>query len=144
MGTTHTHDIAAARLSRSYSPRRASAARMRRALRAYLASQGVDARVVRDVVLATEEAFINALVHGGAEERAIHVSAWVSRGTAFVEIEDGGRGFSFRASKVRVPPDVRLSHGRGLFLMQTIMDHVTVRTGKKGTTVRMTRRIARA
>ena len=80
MGTTHTDDIAAARLSRSYSPRRASAARMRRALRAYLALQGVDARVAaQDVVLATEEAFINALVHGGAEARDPRLGMGIAR-----------------------------------------------------------------
>jgi anti-sigma regulatory factor (Ser/Thr protein kinase) len=125
-----------------YPPQRALAAQMRKALRAYLAEQALDADVAYDVVLATDEAFINAVSHAGGADDPIRVSACVSESEAAVEVQDGGGGFTFRRSDPRSVPDVRRPNGRGVFLIENMMDEVSVRSGRRGTTVRMVRRLA--
>jgi anti-sigma regulatory factor (Ser/Thr protein kinase) len=115
---------------------------MRKTLRAYLAEQALDANVAFAVVLAADEAFINAVVHAGGADDVIHVSACVSESEASLEVRDGGDGFTWRRSDPRSVPDVRRPNGRGVFLIESMMDEVSVRSGRSGTTVRMVRRLA--
>jgi anti-sigma regulatory factor (Ser/Thr protein kinase) len=133
---------AGARLEMAYPPRGAAAAQMRQALRAYLSERALDATVVHDVVLAADEAFINAVGHAEAADDPIRITARVSEGEASVEIRDGGSGFAYRRSDRRSAPDVLRPNGRGVFLMERLMDEVSVDSGHTGTTVRMVRRIA--
>jgi len=115
---------------------------MRTALRAYLAGQALDADVACDVVLAADEAFNNAIIHAGGADHLIRVTACVSESEASVEVQDGGGGFTLCRSDPRSIPDVRRPDGRGVFLIQSMMDEVSVRSERGGTTVRMVRRLA--
>ena len=133
---------ARARLETAYLPQSASAARMRRTLREFLSRQALDATVVYDVVLAADEAFINAVGHAEAVDDPIHVTARVSENEASVEIRDGGGGFAYHRADQPSAPDALRSNGRGVFLMERLMDEVSVRSGRSGTTVRMVRRLA--
>ena len=133
---------APARLETAYPPRTASAARMREALRAYLSERVLDADVVYDVVLAADEAFINAVDHAEAAGDPIRVSARVSESEASVEIHDGGSGFDYHRSDPPSAPDVLRANGRGVFLIESLMDEVSISSGHAGTTVRMIRRLA--
>jgi anti-sigma regulatory factor (Ser/Thr protein kinase) len=132
-----------ARLETAYPPGRASAAQMRQVLRAYLSEQALDANVVYDVVLAADEAFINAVGHADGDD-LIRVTACVSESEASVEVRDGGGGFTFRRSDTPPVPDLRRAGGRGVFLIESLMDEVSVRSGRRGTTVRMARHLTRA
>lgn len=123
-----------------YPSQRASAAQMRRMLRAYLAQQEVEAAVAYQVVLAADEAFANAVTHAGGG--VIRVSACVSEGEASVEVQDAGDGFALPASDPQAVPDVQRPSGRGVFLIERLMDEVSVESGRSGTTVRMVRRLA--
>ena len=114
---------------------------MRQALRAFLAEQALDAAVAYEVVLAADEAFINAVMHADGVADVIRVSAYVSANEASVEVQDGGGGFTYRRSDPRSVPDVRRPNGRGVFLIENMMDEVSVRSGRRGTTVRMVRRL---
>jgi anti-sigma regulatory factor (Ser/Thr protein kinase) len=138
----HHDGSRAACLDTVYPPQGASAAQMRRALRDYLAAQALDAAVVCDVVLAADEAFINAVGHAEAADHPIRVTACVSESEASVEIRDGGGRFTLSRSEVPPVPDVRRVRGRGVFLMKSLMDEVSVRSGRRGTTVRMVRHLA--
>lgn len=129
------------RLEAAYPSRGESAAQMRRALREYLSERALDAGVVYDVVLAADEAFINAVSHAEAADDVIRVTACVSDGEAAVEVRDGGGGFKLRSPGPRPFPDVRRASGRGVFLIERLMDEVSVRSGQRGTTVRIVRRI---
>jgi len=115
---------------------------MRRALRAYLVEHTVDAAPAYGVVLAADEAFINAVSHAGGADDMIRVSACVSKSEVSVEVQDGGGGFTYRRSHPRSVPDVRRANGRGVFLIESMMDEVSVRSGRRGTAVRMARRLA--
>jgi len=129
------------KLQTAYPPRCASAAQMRQALRAYLSEQALDANVVYDVVLAADEAFINAVSHAEAADDLIRVTACVSESEASVEVRDGGGGFTFRRSDTPPVPDLRRASGRGVFLIESLMDEVSVRSGRRGTIVRMARHL---
>lgn len=128
-------------LVKVFPPSRAAAARMRAALRTYLERQAVDAVVVYQVVLAADEAFCNAVTHASGGGR-IRVSASVSEREAAVEVRDGGTGFVLLGNGPREVPDVSRPHGRGVFLIETMMDSVTVESSCRGTTVRMVKRLA--
>lgn len=130
------------RLETVYPPQSASAAQMRQALRAYLSGQALDAKLINDVVLATEEAFINAVGHAEVPDEPIRVTARVSDGEALIEVRDRGCGFTLRTHDRRPAPDVHLAHGRGLFLMERLMDEVSVTSGRRGTIVRLVRHLA--
>jgi serine/threonine-protein kinase RsbW len=123
-----------------YPSQRASAAQMRRMLRAYLAQQEVEAAVAYQVVLAADEAFANAVTHAGGG--VIRVLACVSEGEASVEVQDAGDGFALPTSDPQAVPDVQRPSGRGVFLIERLMDEVSVESGRTGTTVRMVRRLA--
>jgi serine/threonine-protein kinase RsbW len=129
------------RLQEAYPAKSASAAHMRRALRAYLARQAVDEGTAYAVVLAADEAFINAVAHSGAGG-PVRVTACVAEGRASVEVQDAGDGFTYSRSHARRKPDALLPSGRGFFLMEHVMDQVSVASGRHGTTVRMVRRLA--
>jgi len=51
-------------------------------------------------------------------------------------------GFTLRRSDTPSVPDVRRTNGRGVFLMESLMDEVSVSSGRRGTIVRMVRRLA--
>ena len=115
---------------------------MRQALRTYLSEQALGANVIYEVVLAADEAFINAVGHAEAADGLIRVTARVSESEASVEIQDGGGGFTLRRSDPQSVPNVRRTNGRGVFLIEGLMDEVSVRSGRRGTTVRMVRHLA--
>ena len=130
------------KLETAFPPRCGSAGQMRQALRAYLSGQALNATVVYDVVLAADEAFINAVSHAEAADDLIRVTACVSESEASVQIQDGGGGFAYRRSSPRSVPDVRCANGRGVFIMESLMDEVSIRSGRGGTIVRMVRHLA--
>jgi FixJ family two-component response regulator/anti-sigma regulatory factor (Ser/Thr protein kinase)/putative methionine-R-sulfoxide reductase with GAF domain len=102
----------------------------RRALRNWLSELGVEPDLVYDITLATGEACTNAIEHAYAPgEASFDLEA--SRGTddVLVTVRDYG---SWR------PPRGR-NRGRGLRLMETLMDAVTVRREKTGTIVELRR-----
>jgi anti-anti-sigma factor len=96
-------------------------------------------RAVRDsfghwadsLVLAVSEACANAIRHSGS--RSVRVT-WLTHGDrAEVEVRDDG---TFR----RAVSDAEGSHGRGMLLMMSVMDQITISCGtdaRPGTVVRM-------
>jgi serine/threonine-protein kinase RsbW len=122
--------------------RRTSARGVRAALQAYLSDHELGQGVVDDVLLATEEALVNAMLHSGGAKGGIVVSASVRGGDVTVEVSDAGRGFDPGTIDPDRLPDPGLVRGRGLFLMHHLMDEVDVRCGSRGTTVHMTKHAA--
>jgi anti-sigma regulatory factor (Ser/Thr protein kinase) len=118
---------------------RVAAKRMRSSIAGLLAEHGVPPKPAREVLLAADEAFINAFMHSGDVAGLVEVSAEVGAGRVVVEIRDRGCGFDPRAIDVRAVPDPLATHGRGLFLIHHLMDAVEVRSRKRGagTLVRM-------
>jgi serine/threonine-protein kinase RsbW len=119
----------------------ASAARVRRALREYLVGEGVACDIAEDVVLATDEACINAILHSRTAGK-LRVRAGMVDGCVRVEVRDPGRGFAVGRVDTTSPVDPLAPHGRGLFLIGRLMDDVRIESHPGvGTVVQMLKRL---
>jgi serine phosphatase RsbU (regulator of sigma subunit)/anti-sigma regulatory factor (Ser/Thr protein kinase)/DNA-binding NarL/FixJ family response regulator len=104
----------------------------RRALRMWLGEVGAGPDETYDITLATGEACTNAIEHAYTPgEASFHLEA--SRGTddLTIRVRDHGQWRAPRGT----------NRGRGLKLMETLMDEVTVDRTDEGTTVELRKRI---
>jgi serine/threonine-protein kinase RsbW len=95
-----------------------------------------------DLEIAMREALANAVIHGNREGRDKHVFVRCYGGDdkmLLVLIRDEGPGFEpDGVPDPRTNDRVQLDHGRGLFLMRALMDHVEYR--KRGSEVLLFKR----
>jgi len=92
-----------------------------------------------DIEMALHEALVNAVVHGNGENRCKRVYLTCRcylDGEVAITVRDEGRGFDSNA----VPDptsreNLLFTHGRGIYLMKTLMDEVSFEEG--GSVVRM-------
>jgi anti-sigma regulatory factor (Ser/Thr protein kinase) len=104
----------------------------RRALRNWLAEVGVDAEALYDITLATGEACTNAIEHAYAPGAAsFDLEALRRESDVLVIVRDYG---SWRQPRGQ-------HRGRGLKLMETLMDEVKVRRESNGTIVELRREL---
>ena len=102
----------------------------RRALRNWLAEVGVESEALYDITLATGEACTNAIEHAYAPgEASFDMEATRGESDVIVRVRDYGAWREPRGQ----------NRGRGLKLMQTLMDDVNVRREASGTTVELRR-----
>lgn len=106
--------------------RRESAGRLRAALRRYLAAHAIPSSTARDVVLAAEEACINAIMHSGAIDTGFELTAEVVDHSVVLEVSDQGCGLAHGSCAFLPPADPLADRGRGLFLIHEVMDEVEV------------------
>ena len=93
---------------------------------------------VSDVEIALREALANAILHGNHEDRRkhVHVSCRCGPDEVSIAVKDEGKGFD--SSTVLDPTaleNLMFTHGRGIYLMKTLMDEVSFEEG--GSVVRM-------
>ena len=95
-----------------------------------------------EIELALREALVNAIVHGNQEDphKRVHVkSRCGADGEVSITVEDEGLGFDVDAVPDPTSPENRLqSHGRGIYLIRTLMDEVVFEQG--GSVVHMHKR----
>jgi FixJ family two-component response regulator/anti-sigma regulatory factor (Ser/Thr protein kinase)/putative methionine-R-sulfoxide reductase with GAF domain len=105
----------------------------RRALRNWLTEVGVDSDALYDITLATGEACTNAIEHAYAPgEASFDIEAVRGAGDVLVKVRDYGQWRPARGQ----------NRGRGLKLMETLMDGVEIRREESGTTVELRRVVA--
>ncbi|GCD44308.1 ATP-binding protein [Streptomyces paromomycinus] len=127
----------------------------RRLLLGTMETAGVDPDVSHDLSVALTEACANAVEHGGdAAAEDYRVTAFINGDTCRIEVTDSGPGFRDRTRRPKRPgrsalPDpappppmaapapAQAEHGRGLFLIEALTDHVRYRnrTGRCGAVV---------
>ena len=94
-----------------------------------------------NVPVALTEALSNAILRGNEEDQRKHVRvrALVDARQIVMEVVDEGRGFNLSAclSDPTTPENVCREDGRGLYLMQQLMDRVE-RFEEQGNVVRLT------
>jgi serine/threonine-protein kinase RsbW len=89
---------------------------------------GLDDETTMALQVAIIEAGTNAIQHGNvfAENKAVTFDFQVRNGGLEVQVEDFGEGFDPKLVADPTDPSALLSpHGRGLFLMRSLMDEVT-------------------
>ncbi len=108
---------------------------LRRALRRWLAECQADASESHDIILACNEACANAIEHAyGPGDATVQIDAALSGNEVAITITDSGRWRDSRGT----------NRGRGLGLMETLMDSLEIVTAAdEGTRVSMTRALRR-
>ncbi|HTJ21000.1 MAG TPA: ATP-binding protein [Gemmatimonadaceae bacterium] len=99
-------------------------------------------QLMLNVPVALTEALSNAILRGNRDDPAkhVHVRAEVDAQRLVLEVADEGAGFDLDASLVdpTTPENIGREDGRGLFLMQQLMDRVERVEAPSGSVVRMT------
>ena len=99
-----------------------------------------------DLKLAVTEACGNAVRHAYADATGVvEIRFVVEAGTIGIEVEDDGTAHEVAAAPTSAPSDgIPPESGMGLAIIEAVVDHVEVqsgRDGKRGTLVRMTKRL---
>ena len=110
---------------------------------------GLDDESVHWVSVAVRESVINAIKHGnrGDVQKRVHIeftSLQDGEGPGIaVQVRDEGRGFDPAMLADPLSPENLLkANGRGIFLMKSFMDEMTIRRAEQGgMEVRMVKRI---
>jgi serine/threonine-protein kinase RsbW len=92
------------------------------------------------LLVAATEAVNNAIIHGNKskQERKVTILVSIKKNYIIVSVRDEGGGFD--PGQIPNPleeENLLKESGRGLFLMQTLMDEVEIHTNETGCEVRM-------
>ncbi len=125
----------------SWLPAAAESAPLARAIvREAAAEQGLDCETARDLMLATTEAVANAVTHGTACDDCggilLRVEPWDNSGAGlWIEVCDCG---TFEGDVPDATPDA--SHGRGIPIIEAVVDHFELVPDERLTRVRFGKR----
>jgi serine/threonine-protein kinase RsbW len=98
-----------------------------------------------DIEIALREALANAVIHGNHEdpEKQVYVGCRGGTDEVSIVIRDEGQGFdSGNVPDPTAPENIKSSHGRGIYLMKTLMDEVRFERGGTVVYMRKSRRAA--
>ncbi len=105
---------------------------VRRRVRAVALAQGLEPRRVDDLMLAAHELASNSVTHGGGHGE---LAIWREPGAVAVEIHDAGWIEDPLVGRDLI--DLQAEHGRGIWMANQLCDLVQVRSGARGTQVRL-------
>lgn len=89
-----------------------------------------------DIALATQEALKNIIQHACPADNNMHLECMADHDHMIIEISDVGIGFD--VSEVTASPlQPMASHGRGIKIINGIMDNVWITSEQEGTLVHM-------
>jgi serine/threonine-protein kinase RsbW len=112
-------------------------------IKRFMGKVGITKESEEELEIAVHEALANAVIHGNHEnpDKQVHVACRCSMdGEVLISVRDEGQGFDSRA--VPDPTEAQrllLTHGRGLYLMRTLMDEVSFE--ENGTVVLIRKRM---
>ncbi|GAA0446621.1 hypothetical protein Ade02nite_86050 [Paractinoplanes deccanensis] len=110
---------------------------LRHAVASGAAEAGLRGDRLDDFVVAVNELLTNAVRHGGGLGR---VSLWRADDSVVCEVSDSGEGLPARRPDRAVRPAATQPGGWGLWLAEELTDTFELRTGRGGTTVRVSSR----
>lgn len=113
----------------------------RRRVRGMLRDRGVTKAEREAVVLATGEALNNALSACETDDCRVEVEVSFVEEFVCVEVRDADARFRGACLDLHATPDTAAEHGRGLFLMHTLMESLEIVPRERGTLVRMTKQL---
>jgi serine/threonine-protein kinase RsbW len=86
-----------------------------------------------EIEMALREALANAIVHGNKEDpdKLVHVACrCTTDGEVSLTVQDEGQGFDANSLQdPTTPENLLLKHGRGIYLIKTLMDEVRFEQG---------------
>ena len=113
---------------------------VRKSVKYLAAALGFRGDDLDDIEVATAEAVTNAIIHGtpNGSNGSIHVRCSNGQGSLVVEVEDQGSG---GVTPPRAINEVEAEHGRGMLIIEALMDDSEAVTDRNGTHIRMTKRM---
>ncbi|HEX2241453.1 MAG TPA: SpoIIE family protein phosphatase [Actinomycetota bacterium] len=119
-------------------------AEIRRFVSDFLTDVRAPVEASAEVLIAVGEAAGNATRHGRrpAGRSEVRVRCALDKDSVLVTIADDGPGFDVEATPSDVPPDPLASGGRGLYLMEALMDEVHIDSSPEGTLVLLVRDVS--
>lgn len=97
-------------------------------------ASGLAGQRLDDFVLAVNELITNAVRHGGG---AGWLRFWAEDHTVMCEVSDAGGGIAQEQLGTQGRPAPHVAGGWGLWLAEQLSDHMVLKTGPAGTTVRI-------
>jgi|MTBAKSStandDraft_1061840.scaffolds.fasta_scaffold19257_4 anti-sigma regulatory factor (Ser/Thr protein kinase) len=110
----------------------------------FLERNDIDSDLIGTLVASLAEAASNAIIHGNHEEalKPVYVDLSLEEEAIFLSVEDsnpeGDPGFL--DEEAASLPEQTAVHGRGLFIIRTYMDDVSLKQGAHGSRLVMTKR----
>lgn len=104
----------------------------------------VDESIIADIAISVSELVNNSVSHGNKSDSSKNVSVTISQKNSDVEIIITDQGQGFDPQTISNPLDeVNLlkDTGRGIFIVNALMDTVDVKTTESGTTTTITKSI---
>jgi len=117
---------------------------VRRFVAEELKKAGLPKSDISDVLVAVCEAVTNCVLHGQSpdgENNNIRVGCSLENSTFKVRISDNGIGYNPNLAEWR-PPDLVRDRGRGIFLMQELVDNVEFTTTDRGAMVVLEKKLS--
>ena len=115
---------------------------VRRGINSIARSIDLPDNVISDIELSVSEAIANAIEHGSPEHtgNVVVVTCRLDSDKLVIDVRDEGPGFQPNLHNLD-SPDILLEHGRGLHLICRLMDSVQVSRMRKGSRLRMVKRV---
>ena len=107
---------------------------------------GLDDGTLYRILVATTEAVNNAILHGNASDPSKHVRVCLQATPRLITIRVDDEGPGFNAAALPNPledENLLKEHGRGVFLIRSLMDDVRFLNSQKGSAVVMKVRLDR-
>ena len=123
-----------------FSPVTATIPLGRHLLADWLDHLAVDDAERADLLLVASELCSNAVRHASGTPGALALRAWAEDDAVIVEVADDGSGFKLETRYEDELPDPDAEQGRGLYVVESLSDEVTVRREGEVTVVRAVRR----
>lgn len=110
-------------------------------LRGYKANESV----IADIAISVSELVNNAMMHGNQESVDKSVKVVINRkeGSVVIAVSDQGSGFARDSIPNPIADENLLKEvGRGIFIVESLMDKVDIQATQHGTTITITKAIA--
>lgn len=114
-------------------------------LEAFCHHHGMNQNDTENCAIAVTEAVNNAIRHGNKEDasKAVHIEFECSESLITIRITDEGNGFDPENLNDPLHPENLLKeNGRGIFIVNQLMDDVQFNFSKTGTTIILTKRFS--
>ena len=98
-------------------------------------------RLAYDLNLVLTEAMANAIQHANADDpnKEVHIEISIADQRLFIRVFDFGQGFDVKQYVEPSPP--LEEHGRGIYLIHTIMDEISYRPTETGHVLEMVKNL---
>lgn len=128
------------RFDHRFSPHLAAVPVARHLFDEWLRQQGVDDVDREDLLVVVSELCTNAVRTAEGKRSTLRLRARPDADALVIEVDDDGPGFDVALPSVDEVPPIEQPSGRGLFIVQSLVDEVEVSRTATGTTVRGTKR----